>query len=158
MNCNHCGNKTNNPKFCSKSCAAIYNNKLFPKRATTRLCTKCDNTVKSCRHSLCNDHWIEYQQKFSKEKTIGDYRNKLSVRGKHPSWLHSHIRLFAKSWNKDLLKLPCAHCGYSKHVELCHIKAISLFSDDTILEIVNNKDNLIQLCPNCHWEYDNTHK
>lgn len=26
-NCKYCGNKTNNPKFCNKSCAASYNNK-----------------------------------------------------------------------------------------------------------------------------------
>lgn len=32
MNCLNCNNSTNNPKFCSRSCSASYNNKLFPKR------------------------------------------------------------------------------------------------------------------------------
>lgn len=31
-NCAHCQSETNNPKFCSKSCAAKLNNVLFPKR------------------------------------------------------------------------------------------------------------------------------
>jgi hypothetical protein len=31
-NCLNCQAKTNNPKFCSRSCSAKYNNTLFPKR------------------------------------------------------------------------------------------------------------------------------
>ena len=29
------------------------------------------------------------------------------------------------------------------------------FSDDDILGIVNCENNVIPLCPNCHWEFDN---
>lgn len=42
----------------------------------------------------------------------------------------------------------CAVCGYDKHYEIAHIKAVADFDDDTL-------DNLIALCPNHHWEYDN---
>jgi hypothetical protein len=89
------------------------------------------------------------------EKTIGEYRKMKSVEGKHPSWVHSHIRMFCRSWNKELLKLPCACCNYNLHVELCHIKPISSFPDESLLGDVNSSKNIIQLCRNCHWEFDN---
>ena len=49
----------------------------------------------------------------------------------------------------------CSRCPYSKHVEVAHIKAIASFSEDTLLSVVNHPDNLVVLCPNCHWELDN---
>ena len=52
----------------------------------------------------------------------------------------------------------CAKCGYDKHVELCHIKDIANFDDDSLLSEVNSRNNIIQLCPNCHWEFDNGYR
>jgi len=49
----------------------------------------------------------------------------------------------------------CEKCGYDKHVEACHIKPISSFTEDTLIDTINHPDNLIALCPNCHWEFDN---
>jgi predicted restriction endonuclease len=49
----------------------------------------------------------------------------------------------------------CHTCGYDKHVEICHIRAINTFPDDTPVSVVSGIDNLIALCPNCHWEFDN---
>lgn len=93
--------------------------------------------------------------KSCKNKTIGEYRSLASVDGRHVSWANPHIRLFARSWNKDLANSSCEHCGYSKHVELAHIKAVSDFDDSSLLSEVNSPDNLKALCPNCHWEFDN---
>jgi hypothetical protein len=153
--CLECGTETNNPKFCSKSCAAKHNNKLYPKRKTSKTCLVCGEPVLSYRHNRCAKHWQEYKENKHKNKTIGEYRKYTSVLGKHPSWLHAHVRLFARSWLKHLTKLPCAHCGYVKHVELAHIKDIASFEDDTLLSVVNSEDNVKPLCPNCHWEFDN---
>ena len=50
----------------------------------------------------------------------------------------------------------CICCGYDKHFEVAHIKAVSDFDDDALISEINNEDNLIALCPNHHWEYDNT--
>lgn len=47
----------------------------------------------------------------------------------------------------------CSVCGYDKHVEICHIKPVSSYNVETILEI-NDISNLIALCPNHHWEFD----
>ena len=157
MNCLNCGKETKNPKFCCKSCAASVNNKLFPKRKTEKVCKSegCGCKTKSWRHDYCEDHWVSKQRFKYKGKTIGEYRNKLSVAGKHPSWINSHIRNFARSWLKHLTILPCAKCGYELHVELAHVRAVSDFSDDELLSDVNSADNVVQLCPNCHWEFDN---
>ena len=87
--------------------------------------------------------------------TIGECRSKLSVKGKHDSWVHAHVRAFNRSWNAKLTRLPCANCGYDKHVELCHINDVADFSDDVPLSVVNSIDNIIQLCRNCHWELGN---
>lgn len=49
----------------------------------------------------------------------------------------------------------CAICGYDKHIEIAHIKAVSDFDDNATVGEINAISNLIGLCPNHHWEYDN---
>ena len=155
MQCNLCRKETTNPRFCSKSCAAKFNNKKFPKRKLAKICTKCENLVKSHRHTLCSIHFEEYRERFKNDKTLKEYREKASVSGKHPSWINAHVRGFARSWLKHLTDRPCAKCGYELHVELAHIKGLSEFDENTLLSEVNSENNVIQLCPNCHWEFDN---
>lgn len=154
--CNNptCNESTTNPKYCSKSCSAKHTNVLYPKKKTKKKCVDCGEPVKSYRHNRCSIHHEEYKSNKYQNKTIGEYRNKMSVKGKHPSWVHSHIRNFCRNWNKDLTEQPCAFCNYHLHVELCHIKPLSDFPDDTLLGEVNSKQNVIQLCRNCHWELD----
>jgi len=157
MNCQNCQKETTNPKFCSRSCAQSYNNKAKPKRLRKTKCTRCNNITKSYRHTLCEEHWKEYVSKRKEsvqERTLGDYWKFKSLDGLHTSSKNAHIRLLARSWFKDLTIKPCANCGYDKHVELCHIKPVSSFSETTTLKEVNSRDNIIQLCPNCHWEFD----
>jgi len=44
--CISCGKETRNPKFCSRSCAAHYNNKKFPKRTAKEwYCIICGVTI-----------------------------------------------------------------------------------------------------------------
>ena len=52
----------------------------------------------------------------------------------------------------------CQKCGYNKHVEVSHIKAIRDFDINEYISIVNDSSNLMVLCPNCHWEFDNMNK
>ena len=66
------------------------------------------------------------------------------------------IRQHAKRvLNASQIPKECFCCKYNKHVECCHKKAISSFNPDTLISIVNHIDNLVWLCPNCHWEFDN---
>lgn len=52
----------------------------------------------------------------------------------------------------------CQFCGYNKHVEVCHIKPIHTFSEDTLISVVNDPSNILVLCRNCHWEFDHKEK
>ena len=159
-NCLNCQKETSNPKYCSKSCSAIQTNKIYPKRKTKKVCLVCQAPVSSFRKNRCDIHTEEFKKQTKesfKNFTIKEYINKLSLQNKHPSWKSSHIRLFARSWNKDLRKKSCVNCGYKLHVELAHIKDIASFPETATLGEVNDKNNLLPLCRNCHWEFDNDH-
>ena len=68
----------------------------------------------------------------------------------------SGIRNIAqKIYMKNNLNPQCYICGYNKHVEVCHIKPVSEFNDSITIQEINSLDNLVGLCPNCHWEFDN---
>lgn len=158
MECLSCKKETTNPKFCSRSCSATYTNKKYPKRKTKKVCTICKKPVKSYRHNLCDLHHSEYIQNrfdYIKELPLKDFWGKKSLENLHKSSKSAHIRLLARSNFKHLKEKPCHICGYDKHVELCYIKPISKFDDNSKIGEVNCEENLIQLCPNCHWEFDN---
>ena len=147
--CLNCGNITTNPKFCSKSCAASYNNKLFPKKKAKKQhkCIICGIAVTKDR-KYCDEH---NPQKVDWSKvTIADtlYSNS------NPSNSYARIRDNARCLYKKSDKPKACICGYDKHYEICHIKAIKDFDKDTPIVVVNSLDNLVALCPNCHWEFD----
>ena len=52
------------------------------------------------------------------------------------------------------LLAQCCRCGYSKHVETCHVIGVMDFPDTATLGEINALSNLLGLCPNCHWEFD----
>ncbi|MFN8530060.1 MAG: HNH endonuclease [Anaerolineae bacterium] len=67
----------------------------------------------------------------------------------------AQLRALARSaYEQSGAPRVCKNCGYAKHVEICHIKAISSFPPETLVEVVNDAANLVALCPNCHWEFD----
>lgn len=49
----------------------------------------------------------------------------------------------------------CQICGYDKHVEVAHKRAVSSFTDNSTAKEINDPSNLVGLCPNHHWEFDN---
>ena len=57
-------------------------------------------------------------------------------------------------FNKSNKSKQCIICGYDKHIEIAHVKAVSEFNDEALVSEINHIDNLIALCPNHHWEYD----
>jgi len=69
---------------------------------------------------------------------------------------HAFIRMHARNdYFRNNDNKSCEKCGYSKYIEICHKIPIKDFDDNTTLGEINNRDNLIGLCPNCHWEMDN---
>lgn len=158
--CKFCNKETTNPSYCSKSCSAKHTNVLYPKKKTKKKCIVCGESVKSYKHSRCESHQKEYlNNRFEvlKDLTLESYWKKDSLKNLHTSSKNAHIRAQARNNFKDLLSKPCYFCGYDKHVELCHIKPISQFKPTDKIRDVNSYKNLIQLCPNCHWEFDNGH-
>ncbi len=157
--CLYCAKETENAKFCDRSCSASFNNKAFPKRKLVRICSheNCNSIIRNYRSTLCQNHWDEHKEAkmgFA-DKTLGEYINLPGLKLLHNSSRFAYIRNFARSWLKHLLDLSCFNCGYSKHKELCHIKPISEFSNDSLLSEINCEYNVLPLCPNCHWEFDN---
>jgi hypothetical protein len=141
--------------FCCRSCAAIYNNKLKPKRTKiTYHCSECGSKVfhketkrcKKCQQGIATTDVVK-QTTVGQIKELYRDKNKLAIAAK--------IRGYGKTvYNKSNKPKQCINCGYSKHYEVCHIKSIASFDDNATMAEVHSLDNLIALCPNCHWEYD----
>lgn len=146
MHCLNCGTETANPKFCSKSCAAIYNNKQFPKRERQKFyCENCGAEARY-RRKFCANCNPKNGVDWSK-RTLAFIRSSLDF--------HARIRQLARKTHSELgREKRCAGCGYSKHLEVCHIRPIEDFPEDTPVSTINSPNNLIALCPNCHWELD----
>lgn len=148
-NCLNCNTKTSNPRFCSQSCSAIYNNKLNPKRKKEGVCKNCGAVIRSA--------WAYCENCTGRRTTrqIDDLTLKEAIYNEHHrSSAFALVRTRARAALKSLGKTSCEKCGYSKHIECCHIKPISSFPDTIKLSQINDPTNLLALCPNCHWEYD----
>ena len=100
-------------------------------------------------NTLCKSCKTNELKKISK----GEYLAQVSGRSGQQN-MHSALRGLGRTWNKQILLEPCAHCGYNKHVQLAHKRPVSDFPDTALLEEINSPDNVIALCPNCHWEFD----
>ncbi len=153
--CRQCNQPTANPSFCCKSCAAIYNNKKYPKRQPIkRFCKHCDIELpthkdgKRCRTTVCSDCNRNYTD--WSVVTLADVRARAGYQ------VNTRVRGIARTIyeNSDRPK-QCTVCNYDKHYEVAHIKSIASFSPDTSVAEVNHLDNLVALCRNCHWELDN---
>lgn len=184
LNCNNCKQDFSRKKsacreqkfyFCKRSCQLEFSkttnitgriSKILPATYNCKICKS--NYILSYNHKMgehqskqyCSDcmesdSFEELKIIAYKSLTLAVYYLKLSVVGKHPSWRSSHIRFFNRSWNANLSSYPCQYCNYSNHIEFCHIKPVSSYSDDTTLGEVNHPDNILILCPNHHWEFDN---
>lgn len=150
--CYNCGKETKNSKYCSKHCSAVVNNNI-PKRQRKFIpCQYCGREAIP-RNKYCKEHkgYRKIENYISKEKdwsqiSIKDYKGKHQYNDRLPRARNIYI--------KANLPMQCKLCGYDKFVEICHIKAIHTFPENTPISIINSLDNLIALCPNCHWEFD----
>lgn len=142
--CQYCQTETNNPKFCSKSCAAKLNNKTPKRKRKINYCKTCKKECGS-RRTYCDICFLP--EDLTLKEAI--YKNH------HRSSAYARIRSRARNTQKAKLIKNCEKCGYDKHVEVCHIKPISKFPMTTRISKINDDNNLLILCPNCHWEYDN---
>lgn len=149
--CIQCNKETNNPKFCSRNCAATFNNLKYPKRHKTKKCKKCSKLIGAgnihCEKCRIPNDYSKYD-----ELTIKDLEYGLEQLACNK---HVKIRDRARTIYKNSKKpKTCIICGYNLHCDIAHIKPVSKFNTNAKLTEVNNIDNLVALCKNHHWEFD----
>lgn len=148
-----------NPKVC-KFCNNIIHVKPNQKPGETRRKTFCNH---SCATSYCNlqkpPKEIIKKETIKKEKfefilslTKKDLIDKHGVYYKFRAVVRKHAHYVFNKHNKHK---KCLICGYDTHVEVCHIKSVSSYDENALISEINNINNLVGLCPNHHWEYDN---
>ena len=160
MNCLKC-NKETKTKFCSKRCSVSYNNKKSPRRQVVdRICTRCglnlgkDRNKRSYR-TICNSCYK--QDPRVKNKILTETKGELrgpgnAVFGGRYATIRQHSR---KSYIKSGLPMQCYVCLYDRHVDVCHIRDIKDFPETSLVSEINDISNLVALCKNHHWEFDN---
>lgn len=150
--CINCKTETTNPKFCSRSCAASFNGKAFPKRAKEGKCSICGIPIPASR-SFCSDKCRGLGRSLHrKQSTLTSYDSVKKHRKK--------VKLKAVEY----LGGKCSECGYDKNyasLDFHHIdpsqkdfsiSSNSYFPWDTIK---TELDKCILLCRNCHGEIHN---
>ena len=137
--------KNKQDRFCSRSCSTSFFNrttqKRKPKKRFCKICHSLYYNEKGYRSNVfCPKCSAKYKIRMQ-SVTLKTYHNFQSVKGKPRFWINAHIRRFNRYWNKELLNFPCQVCNYKKHVELCHIHAISDFPEEAKISIVNSPKN-----------------
>jgi ribosomal protein L33 len=148
MKCKHCGQETNNPHFCNRFCSASHNNRESPKRVKQkRFCKHCSVEITARRTTCdqCNPSYVDWSDVTLKE-----------VRSKATFQYSARIRQVARNlYRQSTEPKQCFVCGYNRHYEVCHKRPIRDFSDSSLVSEVNDINNLVALCPNHYWEFDN---
>lgn len=128
-----------------------------------RQCIICQNKISSgsrsgfcrkCAASNPNRKNIEYCPEDLKaaKQTKGELFKKRKNWQSARTAIRKHAARVVKSNN---ILQQCKICGYTKFVEICHIKPVKDFDDSCYIQEINDIENLIILCPNHHTEYDN---
>ena len=145
--CPVCSKETRNSIFCTRSCAAKFNNVHFPKRRLGGNCAICGCAIPR-RNRYCPEHRTN-------KPLVGSQLKAAILNGSlHGTHRHSRIRFDARRRYLATHPYRCIRCGYDKHIEVCHKRPVTSFPLDTPISVVNSLDNLLGLCPNCHWEFD----
>lgn len=143
--CKTCGADTPNASFCSSSCSSKRCG--LPRMKPQGTCLTCACPVPK-RRKYCVT--CSPRRSLDDSRTIGSIADTGRHRSQRYAQLHQHSRKTYWAANP----YECLNCKYSKHVEVCHIRPISSYPPETLISTVNHLDNLVGLCPNCHWEFD----
>ena len=135
MKCITCNKDTDNPRFCSKSCAAKYNNKIT-KVKPKATCVSCGNLLtKKSGKKYCSNRC---QGRLKQELINQQILNGEPVR-------HQQIRRYLIEQHGA----KCMLCGWAK--ENIVTKKVPIELDHIDGDSENNKlSNVRLLCPNCH--------
>jgi len=132
----NCTNKAK-IKFCSRSCAAKFNNKKFPKRTNGRTKPKC---------AFCKAELALYDRKFCNGICQGEFYFLLKIEEIKHGKCNSPSTL--KKWLKREHGDKCSNC---EQEPIWHDNPLMMQLDHIDGNSDNNKpENLRLLCPNCH--------
>lgn len=123
-------------KFCSQSCAAIYNNK---NRKKPKFCIYCGNQImKRNAGKYCS---LVCQQKYHRKQYIEKWLKGEEIGGKE------HYSHYIKNWLLEQNNNRCMNpnCGWD-WTKPCTIEIEH--KDGNYLN--NRPENLMLICPNCH--------
>lgn len=157
-------------KYCSRSCSVTVNNRLYPKNpkgfnGLGGIRASCRKVPRNRKDGSLLCACGNSKQKYSKE-CVSCYkfarRERLeSLTLAEATYTNGEmtnrnlrVRDHARSRYKHEITQPCEGCGYSKHVEICHVRAIADFPLTATIAEVNARENIRFYCPNCHWEFD----
>lgn len=169
-------------RFCSRSCATLYQHndkkRIIDDCTDEEIIDKYNRSInkKDFLRKLGYSSYKVSQRILDRLKSLGiDLDNFEKLYGKsqdeiivasltknelferYPQWqtARSSIQKSArKIYMTSDKQQSCIVCGYDKHFEVAHIKAVSSFSGDSLISEINDVNNLVALCPNHHWEYD----
>ena len=140
--CLVCGKDTKR-QYCSVACS----NRDKPRRVRKTKCYSCSALIRS-GYKYCTKCFDKARISLA-NKTKGELQYGKKNNANCYSAINHHARYLYWSRGK-----PCTACGYKKHVQVCHVKAIRAFPDSALISEINDFNNIILLCPNCHWEFD----
>lgn len=114
-------------------------------------CQRCGDFCGSGRKfcSACREQVKQEKKDAALDKTLAEA---IYTKG-HISNRYAQVRDHCRRLYEGVFT-ECQKCGYDKHVEFCHIKPIKDFPQTATIREVNDSENIMALCPNCHWEFD----
>ena len=158
--CEKCGKEHRNPKYCSLSCAASANNRIFPKgknkpksesrNRIKRVCKWCNVFLGDGYHGSrtcvsCNKNIVDWSK-----VTVAEFKER--CKGLR---FHARIRSLARQeFKRSNQQLVCKKCNRERGTQVCHINPVSNFGSSSTIADINAITNLIALCPNHHWDLD----
>lgn len=140
-------------KFCNSSCSASYNNERRERKKKENVEEKILNTreklnlrKEKIKETRINNDFL--RSNISKKELFCTSKTYQNAR----SYICRSARKVYMSSDKEKF---CIYCGYNLHFDVAHKKSVSEFPGEAKIKEINSIDNLIPLCKNHHWEYDN---
>lgn len=156
---NELNNDFRRRKFCNLSCAAKTNNRVAVKRPRlVQICQRCPSPLPYAQHRrrFC-DSCLTIVKAENVHGHPVENRTKGELFSIRSNWqsartaIRNHANIIYRRSGKNY---DCYVCGYSKHVQICHIQSVSTFPSAALVKEINAVSNLVALCPNHHWEFD----
>ena len=149
MKCFECGNDTGNPRFCSRSCAVTFNNRLTPKKGVGPYSlTNSNGTCNQCGNKL-----IGNQQKYCSMGCAAEGRQAQTI----SDWLSGKVIITDLAIRGT--KGPYKNFILKQQDNLCDICGINdVWNGKPIVSILdhidgdsnnNVRNNVRMICPNC---------